>query len=104
MRGRHGPAQNGADAGQQLFVVERPDQEVVAAAVERTDAIDSVGLGLAEHDHRYIAVTGAVFVQGVGVAEQHEIRLRLPVHDPEAVVLQVPLEKDTSVELRLGEQ
>ena len=43
-------------------------------------------------------------VQSLRVAQQHEIRPRLPVHDPEPVVLQMSLEEGTSVELGFGEQ
>ena len=51
-RGWSLPAENGADPREQLVIVERARDVVVAAAVECAHAIDGVGLLFAEHDHR----------------------------------------------------
>ena len=51
-----GATQHGVDPGDQFLVVEGLGQVVVATALEGLDALDRVGVGAAEHDHRYLAV------------------------------------------------
>src|SRR2546425_10313129 len=57
-RGR-GPAQHGPDPREQLVVVERTRDVIVAAAVEGTNAVDRVRFGAAEYDHGHFAIPGA---------------------------------------------
>ena len=58
-RRRTRAAQDGADPREQLVVVERPWDVVVAAPVERSDAVDGVGLRVPEDDDGYAAVPRA---------------------------------------------
>ena len=100
---RHRAPEHCPNAGEQLLVVERPHEEVVATAVERAHAVDRIRLRLAQDDHRHVAVPCAELVQCVRVPEQDEVRLRLLVDDLEAVVSQMTFEERPRVELRLGE-
>jgi hypothetical protein len=84
--------------------LERLRQQVVAAAIERADAVDRVRLRLAENDHRNIAVTRAASIQRGRVSQEDEIRSRPGVDDQEAVVGQMPLEKPARVGLRFGKE
>src|SRR5439155_1708309 len=51
-----GPAEDRPDAPDELLVVERAHEVVVAAAGECTHAVDSVRLRLTEDDDRHVAV------------------------------------------------
>ena len=93
MRRRCRPPQHGPDPRQQLLVVERLRQEVVAPPSSARTTVDRVRLGLAEDDDRDVAVTCAARVQRRRVPEQHQIRARVVVDDLEAVARQMPLEK-----------
>ena len=100
--------------------MERPRHVVVAAAVERANPVDAVGLGSAEHDHRYFAVPRATGLALPKPATQlgrgeHERRLQalqqlerlavgLGAEHVEPVVREVALEKLPGRRLRLGEQ
>ena len=57
-RGR-GAAQHGPDPGQQLVVVERSRNVIVAAPVEGTNAVDRVRLCATQHDHGDFAIPRA---------------------------------------------
>ena len=92
------------NAREQLLVVERRDEEVVASALERADAVDGIRFGLAEHDHRHVPVSRAAIVQGGRVAEKDEVGMHLVVDEPETVTRQMTLEKRSRIRLRLGEQ
>jgi hypothetical protein len=96
VRRRCRPTQHGPDPRQQLLVVERLGQEIVAATVECPYAVDRVRLGLAEDDDRHVAVTFPARVQRLRVPEKHEIGPRAVAHDLEAVILQMTLEKPVS--------
>src|SRR3972149_20383 len=54
-RGQRAP-EHGSDPGEQLVVDERALDDVVGATLERTDAIDGVGLLGHEHDHGYVSI------------------------------------------------
>src|SRR3972149_5160190 len=54
--GRQRAPEHGSDPGEQLVVDERALDYVVGATLERTDAIDGVGLLGHEHDHGYVSI------------------------------------------------
>src|SRR3954449_7264544 len=115
------------DPRDQLLVVERPRDEVVAAALERVHTVDRIRSRLAEDDHRDIAVPAAAWlalaqspadVEAGGILEpagEHEVRahalgkvesqlLRRSAEDLEAVARQVTLEELPRSRLGLGEE
>ena len=53
------PPEHCVDPCDELLVVEGSGDEVVAATLEGVHAVDRVGAGLAEDDHRDVAVPGA---------------------------------------------
>jgi len=79
--GRRGraPAQERADARQQLLVRERPPHHVVRAAIEGTHALDEIRRG-SEQDHRHVPVprpsglSAAEAQAEVELGEENEIR------------------------------
>src|SRR5919204_1031200 len=98
VRGRRRPSQDGADPGEQLLVLERPSQEVVAAAFERPDAVDRIRVRIAEDDDRDVAEPTAAFVERRRSAEQDEIGPGVVVDETEAVTRQVPDERRLGLE------
>ncbi len=89
----------------------RARDEVVAAARERTHAVDRVGGLVPDHDHRQVRER----VEHIGVAEQHEVRPRAlgelergaavaGAEDVEAVVREMALEEAAHVGGGLGDQ
>ena len=85
-------AKDCADPRDELLVIERAREEVVAAAFERAHAVDAVRLGCAEDDHGDVAEAGAEVGDRRRVGEQREVR-RLSLDDAEAVARQVAREK-----------
>ena len=100
--------------------MERARHVIVAAAIERADAVDGVGLAAAEDDHRHLAIPRAPGLAFAKAAAQlgrrenerrlqtfHELQ-RLPLclgaEHVEAVVCEVALEELPGRRLRLGEQ
>src|SRR5262245_14062968 len=115
--GRRGPAQDGADPRDQLVVVERPVEVVVAPAVEGPHPVDGIGLLRAEQDHWHLSVAlaqPAAELEALGVADQHEVGAhtleeleRFPVldaYDLEPVLRQMSLEEAPRGLLGLCEQ
>jgi hypothetical protein len=121
------PPQNRVDPRDELLVVERPRDEVVAAAFEGVDAVDGVIAGVAEDDQRHVAVpatSGLALSQHAAdlerrrvreTADEHEVR-PLALHqlerlasavraeDREAVAHQVPLQELARSGLGLRQQ
>ena len=63
-------AEHRADPLDELVVVERPRDVVVAAPAERPHAVERIGLGVAEHDHRRLS---APALELGAVAGEHEV-------------------------------
>ena len=65
-----------------------PLADVVGPLLERADALDRVGAGLGQHDHRHVAIpastglTGAQATAQVGLGEDHDVG-RLPLGEIE---------------------
>ena len=83
--------------------MERPREEVVTAAVQRSHPVDGVGLRFAEDDHRHIAVPRPARLDRIRIRQQDEIGPCLVVDDLEAVLRQMSFEKATRIGLRIGE-
>ena len=120
-------AQHRVDTRHQLLVVERPRDEVVATAREGVHSVDGVGPGLAEHDHRHVAIPRApglalpqhaahlerrrigqaAHEHEVGPLALHELQrfpARIGSQDREAVARQMPLQELPRPGLGLGEE
>ena len=83
MAGLRAP-QDGVDPRDQLLVVERPRDEVVAAALEGVHAVDRVGPRLAEHDHGHVAVPRAArlaLAQHAADLERRRVREAADEHE-----------------------
>ena len=99
--GGRDPAQHGSDPLDELLVVERTRDVVVAAASKRVDPIDRVRLLAPEHDHRR---TLDPAVEPLDVAREHEIEPPVVGHELEAVPRKVPLEEPARLGLGVGEE
>ena len=100
--------------------MERPRHVVVAAPVERPDAVDRVGLGSAEHDHRHLTIPrapGLALAQAAAelgrgkderrlqtLCQLERFALGLGAKHVEAVIREVALEELPRRRLWLGEQ
>ena len=73
----------------ELLIVERPRDVVVAAFAEGVDAVDRVGLRPPDHDHRRVLREP---VDVVDVAREHEVEPAARRDEAKAVLRQVTLE------------
>src|SRR5579884_3814663 len=92
---------NGTDPLDELLVVERRRDEVVAAAAERVHPVDRVGRLAAEHDHGRPRDPA---LDGVEIAREDEVRTALRSDELEPVALQAPLEEAVRLGLGVGEE
>ena len=77
------------DALDELLVVERPRDVVVAALPEGVDAVDRVRLLPPEHDHRRLLREP---VDVLDVAREHEVEAPVRRDEPEPVLREVALQ------------
>ena len=82
-------AEHGSDPLDELLVVERAWNVVVAALPEGVDAVDRVRLRPPDHDHRRVLREP---VHVVDVAREHEVEAAVRRDEPEAVLREVALE------------
>ena len=101
LESRSHPAENGANPLDELLILERRNDVVVAPLPEGVDAIDGVGLLPAEHDHRR-AFDPTIHVGNV--AGEHEVESSMRADQLEPVPREVTLEKAPGRGLRVGEQ
>ena len=73
----------------ELLVVERPGDIVVAALSERVDAVDGVCLRASDDDHRRVLREP---VDVVDVAREHEVEPAARRHEEKPVLRQMTLE------------